>query len=111
MKVYTAPGLLCNHGDWYQFLTTRQQVRFRAGQRSFTQDLPLSPIVHVFQGVAAVAAVSLAIGYPTVVSAPHLIINAFRNLLAVAAVTDITFKEAESVSNVCVRVCVCVLHS
>jgi large subunit ribosomal protein LP0 len=47
------------------------------------------------QGVATVAAVSLGIGYPTKASAPHLIVNAFKRLLAVAAETEVTFKEAE----------------
>lgn len=49
------------------------------------------------EGVRNVAAVSLQIGYPTVASAPHSIVNGFKNLLAVAAVTDISFKEAETV--------------
>jgi large subunit ribosomal protein LP0 len=44
------------------------------------------------QGVATVAAVSLEIGYPTMASAPHSIVNGMKNLLAIAAVTDITFK-------------------
>jgi len=48
-------------------------------------------------GVKNVAAVSLEIGYPTVASVPHSIINGFKNLLAVAAVTEISFKEAETV--------------
>jgi len=48
-------------------------------------------------GVANVAAVSLAIGYPTIASVPHSIVNGMKNLLAVAAATDITFKEAETV--------------
>jgi large subunit ribosomal protein LP0 len=48
-------------------------------------------------GVKNVAAVSLQIGYPTIASAPHSLINGLKNLLAVAAVTDITFKEAETV--------------
>merc|ERR1711913_117431 len=47
-------------------------------------------------GLANVAAVSLAIGYPTVASLPHSIVNGFKNLLAIAAATDITFKEAET---------------
>jgi len=47
-------------------------------------------------GVANVAAVCLAISYPTIASAPHSIVNGMKNLLAVAAVTDITFKEAET---------------
>merc|ERR1719410_488303 len=47
-------------------------------------------------GVANVAAVCLTINYPTIASVPHSIINGMKNLLAVAAVTDISFKEAET---------------
>lgn len=46
-------------------------------------------------GIRNVAAVSLATGYATKASVPHSIVNAFKNLLAVAAVTDVTFTEAE----------------
>ena len=42
------------------------------------------------------ACVSLAIGYPTVASVPHSIANGFKNLLAIAAETEISFKEAET---------------
>jgi len=48
------------------------------------------------QGVTNIASISLAIGYPTIASVPHSIANGFRNLLAVAAETEITFKEAET---------------
>jgi len=47
------------------------------------------------QGVNNIAAVSLEIGYPTKASVPHSIANAFKNLLAVAAETDVEFKQAE----------------
>jgi len=46
-------------------------------------------------GVANIAAVSLAIGYPTAASAPHSIANGLKNLMAIAAETDITFPAAE----------------
>merc|ERR1712137_509363 len=46
-------------------------------------------------GVANVAAVSLNIGYPTIASVPHSIANGFKNLMAVAAATDIEFPEVE----------------
>jgi large subunit ribosomal protein LP0 len=49
------------------------------------------------QGVANLAAVSLAIGYPTIASAPHSIANGFKNLLALAAVTDVEFKQATTI--------------
>jgi len=48
------------------------------------------------EGVMNVAGVCLEIGYPTIVSVPHSILNGFKNLLAIAAVTDVTFKEAET---------------
>merc|ERR1711944_213998 len=46
-------------------------------------------------GVRNVAAISLQIGYPTLASAPHSIVNGLKKCLALAAVTHITFKEAE----------------
>jgi large subunit ribosomal protein LP0 len=56
------------------------RARFLAGVRNFT-------------------AISLAIKYPTIASAPHLIANGFKNLLAIAAVTDVHFKEAQTVKD------------
>jgi len=50
----------------------------------------------IMGGIRNVAAVSLAIGYPTLASVPHSIVNGLKNLLSIAAVTDITFKEAET---------------
>jgi large subunit ribosomal protein LP0 len=46
-------------------------------------------------GVRNVAAISLAIGYPTVASVPHSIANGFKNLLAIAVATDVEFEEAK----------------
>jgi len=48
------------------------------------------------EGVSNIASVSLAIGYPTVASVAHSILDVYRNVLAIAAETDITFKEAET---------------
>lgn len=48
-------------------------------------------------GVANLAAVSLQIGYPTIASAPHSLANGFKNLLAIAATTDVDFKQAETI--------------
>merc|ERR1711915_402382 len=60
-------------------------------------DITDEDLLQTFQtGLANVAAVSLAIGYPTVASVPHSVVNGFKNLLAIAAVTDITFKKAET---------------
>lgn len=49
-----------------------------------------------FNGVRKVAALSLAIGYPTVASAPHILGNAFRKLLYVSAAAGYEFKEAKA---------------
>lgn len=49
----------------------------------------------VCEGVANIASVCLQIGYPTTASVPHSIVNGFKNVLAIACVTDIDFKEAE----------------
>merc|ERR1712066_504600 len=46
-------------------------------------------------GVANVACVSLQIGYPTMASAPHSMVNGLKNLTAIAAETEITFAAAE----------------
>jgi len=48
-------------------------------------------------GVANLAAVRLQIGYPTIASVPHSVANGFRNLLALAATTDVEFKEATTI--------------
>merc|ERR1712203_1329132 len=50
---------------------------------------------HVLVGIRNIAALSLKIGYPTIASVPHSIINGMKNCMALAAVTDITFNEAE----------------
>lgn len=46
-------------------------------------------------GVRNVAAVSLKIGYPTLASAPHSIVNGLKNLISVALSTDIEFEAAK----------------
>ncbi|XP_014288242.1 large ribosomal subunit protein uL10 [Halyomorpha halys] len=51
--------------------------------------------VKFIEGAARLAAVCLEIGYPTIASAPHSIANGLRNLFAVAAATNVEFKEAE----------------
>lgn len=46
-----------------------------------------------YSGVANVAAVSLAIGYPTAVSVPHSISNGFKNVAAVCLEADIAIPQ------------------
>jgi len=50
-------------------------------------------------GVTNVASLSLAIGYPTMASAPHMVINGFKNLVAISLETEISFPEAQTVKD------------
>lgn len=48
------------------------------------------------KGVSNMTALSLGAGYVTPMSAPHLVMNAFKNLAAVAFGTDYSFPQAEA---------------
>ncbi|OAY38461.1 60S acidic ribosomal protein P0 [Manihot esculenta] len=61
-------------------------------------DLTEDDLVEKFAtGVSMVTALALAISYPTLAAAPHMFINAYKNVLAVAVATDYTFPQAEKV--------------
>jgi len=49
------------------------------------------------EGIRNVAAVSLAIGVPTIASIPHILINNYKRVLAIALATDISFPLADQV--------------
>jgi len=49
-----------------------------------------------FGGVRKIAALSLAIGYPTVASVPHVLGGAFRKLLFIGSASGYEFKEAKA---------------
>jgi len=46
-------------------------------------------------GITTIAAISLALNYPTIVSVSHVLVNAYKNLLAIALATEYTFEGAE----------------
>ena len=48
-------------------------------------------------GIKTIAAISLALKYPTIVSVSHTLVNAYKNLIAVALVTEYSFEGAEKV--------------
>jgi len=61
-------------------------------------DLTEDDLVEKFAtGVSMVASLSLAISYPTLAAAPHMFINAYKNVLAVSVATEYTFPQAEKV--------------
>lgn len=51
----------------------------------------------VQKAIKNVAAISLAVGIPTVASAPHSLVNAFKNLLGVGLATDFSFPEVDKI--------------
>lgn len=50
-------------------------------------------------GIQAVATISLALNYPTIVSIMHSLVNSYKNLLAVSVSTDYTFEAAQKVKD------------
>ncbi|KAL0573401.1 ribosomal protein P0 (A0) (L10E) [Marasmius crinis-equi] len=48
-------------------------------------------------GINTIAAISLAINFPTIVSVSHSLVNAYKNLLAVSITTEYSFEGAEKV--------------
>jgi len=46
-------------------------------------------------GIKAIAAISLALNYPTLVSVTHSLVNSYKNLLAIALSTEYSFEGAE----------------
>jgi large subunit ribosomal protein LP0 len=54
-------------------------------------------ISHFQAGVDRVTAVSLAVSYPCKTAVPQFVTRAFNNLVAIAAVTPITFKQVKEI--------------
>ncbi|KAI3757809.1 hypothetical protein L6452_05352 [Arctium lappa] len=61
-------------------------------------DLTEDDLVEKFAlGVSMVTSLALAIHYPTIAAAPHMLINAYKNALAIAVETDYSFPLADKV--------------
>jgi len=48
-------------------------------------------------GIKTIAAISLALNYPTIVSVTHSLVNAYKSLLAISLATEYTFEGSEKV--------------
>ncbi|KAL0061045.1 ribosomal protein P0 (A0) (L10E) [Marasmius tenuissimus] len=48
-------------------------------------------------GIKTIAAISLALNFPSIASVSHSLVNAYKNLLAVSIATEYTFEGAEKV--------------
>jgi len=64
-------------------------------------DMTDQDLIDMFlKGVSKIAAISLAINYPTAASIPHSVVNAFRNLLYISLATDFEFKESKQFKDI-----------
>lgn len=61
-------------------------------------DLSTEAILGKFKGACKVqASLSLAAGFPTSASAPHSVLNAFKNLVCACVASGYEFPEAEAI--------------
>jgi len=51
-------------------------------------------------GIKTIATISLALNYPTIASVTHSLVNAYKNLIAVALVTEYSFEGAEKIKEI-----------
>jgi len=65
---------------------------FDAEVLDITDDVILSKFV---VGIGNVASLSLGLSFPTPAAFPHIVLNGFKNLLAIALETDFSFSQAE----------------
>jgi len=54
-------------------------------------------IERFMSGIKTIAAISLALNYPTIVSVTHSLVNAYKNLIAISLATEYTFDGSEKV--------------
>ncbi|KAG0802698.1 hypothetical protein G6F22_000004 [Rhizopus arrhizus] len=52
-------------------------------------------VAKLMSAIREIASISLAVGYPTLASVPHSVINGYKNLLAVSVASDYTFPGSE----------------
>jgi len=61
-------------------------------------DVEESELIERFlSGIKTIAAISLALDYPTIVSVTHSLVNAYKNLIAISLATEYTFEGSEKV--------------
>jgi large subunit ribosomal protein LP0 len=64
-------------------------------------DIENKDIIKVFQqGCSNIASIGLAVGYPVAPAVPHMIVNAFKNMVSVCLETELTFKQCEKIKDI-----------
>lgn len=56
-------------------------------------------VKHFVSAINVIASISLAVGYPTLPSVGHSIVNHYKNVLAVLVATDYTFEGSEAIKD------------
>ncbi|ODV90164.1 hypothetical protein CANCADRAFT_101721 [Tortispora caseinolytica NRRL Y-17796] len=51
------------------------------------------------KAITAVSCISLATGFPTIVAVPHLLVNNYKNVLAISIATEYTFEGSEAIKD------------
>lgn len=54
---------------------------------------------HFVSAINTIASISLAVGYPTLPSVGHSVVNHYKNVLALSIATDYTFEGSESIKD------------
>ena len=69
-------------------------------------DVDESELIDRFlSGIKTIAAISLALNYPTIASVTHSLVNAYKNLIAISLATEYTFEGSEKVRFFCMLLC------
>eukprot|EP00127_Corallochytrium_limacisporum_P000199 Clim_evm16s7 gene=Clim_evmTU16s7 len=63
-------------------------------------DITEEDLIKTFESsITTIACISLAIGYPTLPAIPHVLINGYKNVLAIAIGTELSFDLADKVKD------------
>ena len=54
---------------------------------------------HFVSAINTIASISLAVGYPTLPSVGHSVVNHYKNVLALSIATDYTFEGSEAIKD------------
>lgn len=56
-------------------------------------------VKHFVSAISTITSISLAVGYPTLPSVGHSVVNHYKNVLAVSIATDYTFEGSEAIKD------------
>ncbi|KAG6816455.1 hypothetical protein H0H87_005938 [Tephrocybe sp. NHM501043] len=100
-RVGTSEATLLNMLNISPFTYGMTVVQIYDNGNSFSPDVldvDESELVERFlTGIKTIACISLAINYPTIVSVSHSLVNAYKNVIAVALATEYTFPAVEKI--------------